>query len=81
MMDEELKHILCEIDNSFSDIALLNKRLGTKFNNYNSLAYIADLDRYKWKVYNLNVYCRALRDKMNDSYNKVIQNIDNGDMI
>jgi len=64
LMDDELKHILFEIDDYFSDIALLNKRLGTKFNNYNSLAYIADLDRYKWKVYNLNVYCRALRDKL-----------------
>jgi hypothetical protein len=80
-MDEELKHILFEIDNSFSDIALWNKRLGTKLNNYNSLAYIADLDHYKWKVYSLNVYCRALRDKLNENYNEVIQNRDNGDMI
>ena len=80
MMDDELKHILFEIDNSFSEIALLNKRLGTKFNNYNSLSYIADLDRYKWKVYNMNVYCRALRDTMNNSYNTVIESRDNGDM-
>ena len=80
-MDDELKHILFEIDQSINEIAKWNKRLGTKFNNYNSIAYTIDLDHYKWKVYNLNVYCRALRDKMNDSYNEVIQNIDNGDMI
>jgi len=35
-MDDELKHILFEIDQSINEIAKWNKRLGTKFNNYNT---------------------------------------------
>jgi hypothetical protein len=63
-MDNELKHILFEIDHSLNEIAKWNKLLGKKFNNYNSVAYIVDLNDYKSKVYGLNVYCRALKDKL-----------------
>ncbi len=80
-MDEELKHILFEIDQSLNEIAKWNKRLGTKFNNYNSIAYTIDLDHYKWKVYGLNVYCRALDHKLEESYKAILKSRDNGDMI
>jgi hypothetical protein len=94
-MDDELKHILCDIDRLFDYLVDCNyKRIGDIVDNYYLIKndpYMDDLDykyelemakeEWLYQINELSAYTRALDHKLNESYKAILENRDNGDMI
>ena len=80
-MDDELNHILFEIDDCFDRINKQIYHIQRYDGGYRSYAFSFDyLDHYIWLINQLSTYTRALDHKLEESYKVILENRDNGDM-
>jgi hypothetical protein len=78
-MDEELNHILFEIDEWFLELIDCSYQIVYSiFDKYSGLELAKE--EYLFKVNQLMAYTRALDHKLEERYNTILESRDNGDM-
>lgn len=81
-MDNELKHILFEIEDCFNKIDRELHYVKKYDGGYRSYQLSSDyLDHYIYLINQLSTLTRALEHKLEESYKAILENRDNGDMI
>lgn len=79
-MDDELTHILFEIHKLFEELIDCNYQIVDDiFDEYMGLELAKE--EYLFQVNQLSAYARSLDHKLEESYNRILENRDNGDMI
>jgi len=80
MIEHELTHIIYEIEDCFNRIEKEIYHI-KKYRVYSDFSFTLDfLMHYGWLINQLSTYTRALDHKLEESYNTILENRDNGDM-